>query len=1306
MSFGVANSYVEAERLLDSGLRVPRASLFVLARRWNMKGYQRKSNAQIIEKARAKISEFKRYLNGHIDSERYELITDFMLDLPAPAEDTQLYYFEMITHSHFTREKKIGNITIGVVENEDTTRLRGTTKLSPIEYDVINMVPLGEKQDAKRPNVRTLILANIAGRISGEGPNILGQGYVELLEITLDAFHVADIAMATPLWDRVLADDDGAPSIQIPYVESAYYNVETKGFEHRNTCRFNGFVSGRCLASALIECFGTMADDKAYLNRRSYMKKKIDATGLSDTRKKQMLDEAMLKWSAKNTMTYESLKAEVIEASQKWSELKRDSLELPNDFAIGDYTSEEFNNFNWSIAHVVPWLVMTRRQIRLTPHTENDDRFIKTIIGCRIWGYKSCEHKHCILYGCIANEHFYRCTRMIDSLKQTFDGKQEVLVDGSVIDKFAMLHMVSTTAKVPYIVSGDLKGKGVIIDLVDGVFRKETGEELFANYKEDENYLVKEQSTMDAMVRKVYRDGVIPEIKCGANHDIVCMRLRVNDHDFYIRVIKLKELYANNQPKENNDLFCGLVQNYRYVLSQRYMSHLSDDARETFGSYSRCGITAKFCDAIGVNSIPEGWRLVKIDMRKSYPSQLFFMDKIPIGMSIDHFVKWDNSKEFDVNVNAFYVVRRAKVATDDEKYDMYCKVRNEMDILFESEVIICTQHALGAFANICWRRGVDWKKMIIVQAIYVPSIALSNDEGSKDTFACAIKNVCSMKEVSEEVKKQALVFLTGVLQTKYGVKESCSMFKSISDAKLFHDQVYEYLDDDKKKALFYIGSNKLKVELQKSWFPIATMMLDMVRSRMAELCFAMEQEGCKIMSIHVDALYVLVKKDVNLNLKTENIMLTTLSGESGHSKWDISTHFGCWKTEELFDFEEIATRKPTVIKPCVMKLYKGRELEEMTMKDEYDMEEAKQILASHDNRMFVKAPHPGSGKTYLCTHMRLKGETLVCVHNNYRKAEWEGFNITTSHYLLGGAVDIIGNEKVKDKVRKIPEGVKCIIFDEFYCYSARQIGRACKLMKKESGIVFLGNGCRKQNKPIDGWAIGIGGSDRVETKYDAIIAEMFGCRLTLYEMKRFAVEKRPGIAKCCDLLWEKRDEDMRAVSLECCALGGIEVKKGMPVEVREDEWYICATHAQIHELQKRAKFELKVVSFCGDSQKKVEDTITKKKITINSNTRWDVLKKDAKGYCLKMCAHSREMDLNKRIVDEVCVASLDELFRAANIATGHCVLGATLKGKINIFPHWKDRIRPEQCGCLFDAAWLNTVITRSADWNMTMWIEN
>lgn len=1296
MSFGVANSYVEAERLLDSGLRVPRASLFVLARRFNMKGYQRKTNAQIIEKARAKISEFKRYLSTHMDTERYERIADFMLDLPTPAEDAPLYYFEFLLHSKIMKENKKGEMVV----KDETTRLRGTTKISPIEWDAINSVKLGEMQDARNPSVRTLILTNVAGRIAGEGVGILSHGYIEVLHIALDAFHVADVVMAKPLWDRVLADDDGAPSIQIPYVESAYYNVETKGFEHRNTCRFDGFVSGRCLASALIECFGTMADDKAWLNRRSYMKKKIDATGLSAERKKEMLDEAMLKWKAKNALTYESLKAEVIEASQKWSELKRDSLELPNDFAIGDYTSEEFINFNWSIAHVVPWLVMTRRQIRLTPHTENDDRFIKTIIGCRIWGYKSCEHKHCILYGCIANEHFYRCTRMIDSLKQTFDGKQEVLVDDAVIDKFAMLNMVSTTAKIPYIVSGELKGKGVIVDLVDGVFRKETGEELFANYKADENYLVKEQSTMDAMVRKVYRDGVIPEIKCGANHDIVCMRLRVNDHDFYIRVIKMKELYANNQPKENHDLFCRLVQNYRYVLSQRYMSHLSDDARETFGSYSRCGITTKFCDAIGVNSIPLGWRLVKIDMRKSYASQLFAMDKIPIGMSMDHFVKWDNDKEFDMNVNAFYVVR--KIRRD-------ARVMNEMDILFECDTVICTQHTLGTFANICWRRGVDWKRMIVVQAIYVPSIALSNDERKgreicQDTFRGAIKNVCSMKEVSEEVKKQTLVFLTGVLQTKYGVKESCSMFKSLADAKLFHDQVYEYLDDE-KKTLFYIGSNKLKVELQKSWFPIATMMLDMVRSRMAELCFDMEQKGCKIMSIHTDELVVLVPSDVNLNVKTENITLMTYLGESGHSKWDITTQFGCFRTKELFDCSELQTLKPTVIKPCVMKLYEGRELEEMTMKDEYDMDEAVGILAAHDNRMFVKALYPGCGKTYLCTHMRLKGETLVCVHNNDRKAEWEGFNITTSHYLLGGAVDILGNEKVKDKTRKIPEGVKCIIFDEFYCYSVRQIGRACKLMKKESGITFLGNGCRKQVEPIDGWAIGIGGTDRVSEKYDAIIAEMFGCCLVLKEIKRFSEDKKTGAMKCCDLLWEKRDCEMREVSLECCALGGIEVRKGMPVEVREDEWYICATHRQMRELEKRVKFELKVVRFCGDSKAKVEDNDTKKKITINANTRWEVEKKDAKGYWLKMCAHSREKDLNKRIVDKICVASLDGLFRAANIATGHCVLGATLKGKINIFPHWKDKARPERCGCLMTAAWLNTVITRSADWDMTMWIE-
>lgn len=1250
---------------------------------------------------------------------------------------------------------------------EYTYNHRGPIAISARELEVLPHV-LGVAQamlpDLFENPLRVVIIVNWGQRVdankriypvSVEGP----------IRGTLHSCRPIDPAAPREL-ARVSWADDDAPLISSRFVETATYDTITGAW--LNPAKPEWFVPQRCVATAIISCFGERFTSLAISRRQSDLKREYDSkhdamrAGGSEERE-AYIKKRMLTWTAP-IMTYDSLHSAVCEEIRRWNDeavstgdkktlkLHNNSVALPASFSrIINLPAP--SDYEWSIEQVHPWLVTNRKHLRLYAHRDEDSNFITAIIGSCRFGNKDTSTFE-TLYAIVSNGHMYQCTRDIGSLKELIKKKNE---ESKAPTCFSIFNRLSKTAHTPTFKTPVLVR---ISDDKQRLIRTDNQRDIQSGVAlpDDSFYVVQTQAElMDALNLLYARATIIPHIvACSAGNPTgLEWRYQIGDKQFQIRLCTISPDQLNPANRPDPLQFITLYKKYiAPVLCSRFMSTMSSDLRETLSSYIRPGLSRMFTFG-GMPS--DASRLFKVDQCKAYPSALAQLDTIPLFYSYDHLRATPSDASVDNVITScehtIYAVRVIPI-TSFEIRSMLKQFITVLEILLETSVVLIRTSTLRFIRDLCVRLGVDVNSIIQIIATCTPSSSCPNE------FKNAALSLADDKIMPENAKKSALVMMCGMLQKRKNSIIASELFNNEQEAKRFHARVWPLKLEC--GTTLWAGSNSTSVDLTRTWLPIGHALLDQARLNVAITALDLIDQGATIRSIHTDELSFWMPTQ---QLPTVN----TAPPAIGHH---LSKQFGCTRRLDCASYAAMDVNV-TVIKPCIPIIPPPvLRMPAFTLSgDERNMDEARAIFETSKRSLFIRAQIQGAGKTFTATHLFPREKTMVVMPTNATMQDWmkAGFLSCTATQVLGGVADIKGvTTAVKDRTRKIPANVKLIIFDEIGQLDPRSWDRMLSFVQRHTApevkpekryaFAFTGDVAWQLN-PIGG-AIQAPFITRanhaskqldIEDHINAILSEICGGCLTLHIIKRIVdVAKIDAMLKCMLVL--KRDVPFTPeLMLEACNAGGIPVHRGLPTTISPLEietskaHYITATRHTRDDLIRRTvgvssiyvsrQYGQVIHREAPKADAKSANSLAGRRIVdIKSNTEWRLMRAwDASAndptsqpltddetmdsYVeLRMVGYEDKLSINPNIVYHVVINRIDfnAMFIPAIARTAHSVQGATLNGTVHLFPcAWMSSDTQSgvsvsaanmHTGKLFTRRWFISAIGRSSDFDVHVWI--
>ena len=512
---------------------------------------------------------------------------------------------------------------------------------------------------------------------------------------------------------------------------------------------------------------------------------------------------------------------------------------------------------------------------------------------------------------------------------------------------------------------------------------------------------------------------------------------------------------------------------YDWLINNDHISHFSDKTMEILQTYQLRAIGGYFGEY-------KGQYFNTIDFNKSYPTCLMCIDKFPVYNEFDVFMQYDDHPLEDYT---WYII---------ECHD----ITNEAALLFGDVYSRNIGYVLKQI------KGIQYK----ILSYWRPSKLI--DSNSKQHITDHFNNDFDQGHLKFIANKNI-----GILEKKYNKLHASKIFINYNEALHFQlkyggkiypinnfkqSEIYEFdnIDDVyttsfkkiKEGKTLYVLCHSVQKNMYEGFLPIKDMIYAIQKLKLWQLYNALKNIGISAAGVKTDCMLITESEKQLLQKSSDANISITFDKKIGGIKFE-SNKFPINKKITMYENKLIEIKNPSV--------------NIIELKNEYDTQEMKEILQTHD-KTFIGADLPGSGKT---TAVKNCGYTILFITPfnmlalDLKKA---GYGAGTLHKLL--AIDITGEHHKWNRPINT-DSFEAICFDEILLHDIVQLGRIYRYMNNHTDKKYFSTGDLNQLEPIGNHILNNINENDVEKYIENAINIMFPNRIVLHENKRLKSEE-------------------------------------------------------------------------------------------------------------------------------------------------------------------------------------------------------
>jgi hypothetical protein len=424
---------------------------------------------------------------------------------------------------------------------------------------------------------------------------------------------------------------------------------------------------------------------------------------------------------------------------------------------------------------------------------------------------------------------------------------------------------------------------------------------------------------------------------------------------------------------------------------------------------------------------------VGLDMIKCYPALLFQTEELPVFSEFDSFRPYDKHA---IENKTLYYVRRALAADD---------VR--LKVLMPRVCDVLYGFALKPIL-----------KYVTVEAFARPYRLVYNPTRH------AITEVLQDTVLSEGIKKSLLV--QGIGYFGKGKAVACrpriynTKEDAFRDARRYGGQVeylgygaYEKNGQRCYHQKIWVLRRQASKELTEGFLPLQNLIYDRCRLHVANLCAELEAKGIKPLGVRTDCVYVSEQDAKKLCYPWKEDIDGCALENFGRVKKEKGS-VPCMEFQ--YELEAVKAEKEWITERKAADVH--------SLEDEFSMDGFREVFDANQ-RVFVRALHAGSGKSYACLdYVKEKKHAVACPQNSQaRKLKAEGYHAMTIYELCG--------QRLTDDGEVVGTGVKqeeyeVVVLEEAGQYRVDEWAMIKRYMERHPQTKFIANGDELQNSPI------------------------------------------------------------------------------------------------------------------------------------------------------------------------------------------------------------------------------------------------
>ena len=517
-------------------------------------------------------------------------------------------------------------------------------------------------------------------------------------------------------------------------------------------------------------------------------------------------------------------------------------------------------------------------------------------------------------------------------------------------------------------------------------------------------------------------------------------------------------------------------------------------------------------------------------------------------------------------------------------------------------------------------------------------------------------------DLQDSDKKYIANLVYGLAGRKYNKSAFGQLYQDEKEAKLFSmNKMKVSLTPD-----LHLVIEQLKRTLSEGYRPVAHMILNGMRVLLHKMVSALGSEN--VLGVMTDCVYT------SLSEEAASQRLSGFRFKSTGGFEDIgSLRFTRGKLPTLGMMDRDTPHVPPSPPAFSMQ-------QQLTMKDEFSDEEARQIIES-GSPLLVVGKYPGTGKSRLALHWgKDRGLLVVCPTNALcDELKIRKHKTITTHTLLGKR-PVDDTDEKQYKPFDVSE-YSAVLFEEVFFYPVYQLEWIADFMKKHPDKTYIANGDPAQNEPVC-QTLNVNFDDY----YNEILAQMFPRRLNLKISKRYNDQDR---------------ERMELLYRELLCPGG-----QLPFDKAAK--YLNVTEWEVLKQDEEAAF-YPHVAFTNDSVDRVNNWVQKVRHPQDPD-KWRVgdvcigrrygrvaQKRKINSNAVYTIQEISDTHLTIRGKDDcdrvLTIASSTKLLRRPWCQTGHSIQGQTLGNKLYIH---------DAQTAMATARWLRTAVTRCQTLDITL----
>ena len=554
-----------------------------------------------------------------------------------------------------------------------------------------------------------------------------------------------------------------------------------------------------------------------------------------------------------------------------------------------------------------------------------------------------------------------------------------------------------------------------------------------------------------------------------------------------VKNITIRDLSSDNtgkvivKDKKELDLFSEHFEQAKAILTcPENKSVYSTSLLKTFLTYPRTALIGSFDNK-------KKYDTFELDFNKFYPSMLYQLKKFPKFSPNDVFKPYINGEPLsDYNI---YLI---KGWGEQEGYDCY----------LSDDTCLVSGMTLKLYD----------KNRYIIRQVCKPSQLVPNK------FKLYIDKIVK-SDLPEHIIKLLLNMMCGIIEkTKNKVVEKFT-------TSLYSEAVYLRNDlgggnivniSEPENPIWLVEPN-ISTYMSEGFYPIKFMIYDMCRWELYQLHKTLTNQGCHVVGVHTDCLYVEKNEKANVILDEYELYKDGYKDSDWIINWGKGFEWGTVKYNDKQMSESLLTwnnrfRKIELPDDKKEKKEKKEIKTTLHMKNEYDKKEFLRFFKNH-KRLFISAKLAGSGKTELCK--AIPDVLFVCPDNRTcSELKKEGFEAITCHRFFGK-----GTRGESLFPFSMKPNHKVIVFEEIFKNSLDTMNWIDNFVRKTNKKVV----CNGDPHQLAGVNPNINKEVETIIKMRDWINELFPVKLALLENKSVKDPKQKRLMnEMYDDMWENK----------------------------------------------------------------------------------------------------------------------------------------------------------------------------------------